>query len=332
MASRQADPGPGLAFIVAAPRSGTTWLQTALNAHPQICCTELRLFGEHFDVVLDDGQDRPRLRCTLDRYVRALVEPMPLEPLALGPKDARGVLTDLLARTLAGFVRTTCGKSLVIDKVTPYEGTSAHVVRSIERTFPGARIVRLVRDPRDVVVSGVHHWLTKRLAGAEADAFERRRRAALVGGEPIVLERLCSDDEIRSWTRQWVEPIRALRGRPGTIELRYERMIAGLTGELGRLCAHLGADTGASVLEGCARAASFEAMSGGRRAGQGVPGAHVRRGVAGDWRRWLTRRDAEIIDGLAGSELVELGYEPDRAWIGALPESLGEPTDATART
>ena len=36
-------------------------LQRLLNAHPEVCCVERRLFGEYADFVQDDGQDEPRL-------------------------------------------------------------------------------------------------------------------------------------------------------------------------------------------------------------------------------------------------------------------------------
>ena len=60
---------PAYNFIIAAPRSGTTWLSRMLNAHPEVYCVERRLFGEYADFVHDRGKDQPRLRVTLDKYV-----------------------------------------------------------------------------------------------------------------------------------------------------------------------------------------------------------------------------------------------------------------------
>ena len=52
-------------FIIASPRSGTTWMSKMLNAHPNIFCVERRLFGDYADLVLDEGANKPRLRVTL---------------------------------------------------------------------------------------------------------------------------------------------------------------------------------------------------------------------------------------------------------------------------
>ena len=37
-------------FVISAPRSGSTWLQRALNEHPQVFCTEHRLFGRFCEI------------------------------------------------------------------------------------------------------------------------------------------------------------------------------------------------------------------------------------------------------------------------------------------
>jgi hypothetical protein len=42
-----------LFFIGGAPRSGTTWLQQMLDAHPAICCRGEGLFLHHFAVPLE---------------------------------------------------------------------------------------------------------------------------------------------------------------------------------------------------------------------------------------------------------------------------------------
>ena len=60
-------------FIIAAPRSGTTWMSKMLNAHPRVFCVERRLFGNYADFILDQGNDEPRLRVTLDKYLRSML-------------------------------------------------------------------------------------------------------------------------------------------------------------------------------------------------------------------------------------------------------------------
>jgi hypothetical protein len=56
-------------------------------------------------------------------------------------------------------------------------------------------------------------------------------------------------------------------------------------------------------------------MSGGRRRGDDAPGAHVRKGVVGDWRQYFTHEDAVRFDEIAGERIVSCGYEMDARWF-----------------
>jgi hypothetical protein len=56
-----------------------------------------------------------------------------------------------------------------------------------------------------------------------------------------------------------------------------------------------------------------------------MPGAHVRKGVVGDWRRYFTRADAEAFERIAGETLRACGYERDASWVHARPEYLNLP-------
>jgi hypothetical protein len=69
-------------------------------------------------------------------------------------------------------------------------------------------------------------------------------------------------------------------------------------------------------------ASSFERMSGGRRRGEDAPGAHVRKGVVGDWTRYFTAADAERFHRISGDVLTAWGYEPDASWIATRPTVL----------
>ncbi len=297
-----------LAFVLGAPRSGSTWLMRSLGAHPEVHATEHRLFGPHHDEVLDDGTDRPRLRITLDRYADAHSKHVNLCGTGLDAAGARERLIRELAGALHRFDRDTSGKPVIVDKITPYPGTAAHVAERLARVFPSAPVVGLIRDGRDVVTSGAHHWLNKQLAGTVRQA-------------PGTPGRFFDDDTVESWASLWAECTDAA-SRANT-SVRFESMLADQHAELARIFEAIGVRADHDVLDLCVSAGSFERAA-GRPRGTHVATAHTRKGISGDWRRVFTRRDGEIFDEHAGAWLESMGYA-DRSWWRALPETLRQP-------
>jgi Wzt C-terminal domain/Sulfotransferase domain len=58
----------------------------------------------------------------------------------------------------------------------------------------------------------------------------------------------------------------------------------------------------------------FEKLTGGRRQGDEDISAHERKGVAGDWRNYFTRRISRSFKSRYGGLVVETGYEQDLNW------------------
>ena len=275
-------------IIISAPRSGTTWLLQALNAHPEVYATELRAFGEYVDLVQDQGTPKPRLRITLDRYVDALLQPHQWGPL--GP--SREVVGDELLRgiyaTIYDHALARSGKRVFVDKLTPYLGTAARAVTSIARLFPDARVIMLVRDGRDVAVSGVMHWLTKHVVGDRGTDRQRQRRAFFLEHATESPERLFTDAELEEWASLWRQPIEAIRsprfGSGSVSSFATKTWCAtSASSSIGSVSSWALTPT-RLIIKRCVDASTFEVMSGGRRRGDDAPGQHVRKGVVGDWR------------------------------------------------
>lgn len=314
------------AFVISSPRSGSTWLKQALNAHPEIFCTENRLFGSHFDVVrgLDDTS---RLRVTLDAYVDALLQPFNTRDLDATPGEVREELLGVMANAIMLYARERSGKRIVVDKVTPYLDTAEAVVQAITRHFPDAPIVYLVRDGRDVLTSGVFHWLTKAYAGDHASDHQARRRRLFVDGDTSVqLDRFFTDDEIDTWTTYWRQPLQTIglaRESHRVRIMKYESMSEDFVHELEALFTFLNASPASNFVAACVERSSFRSMSGGRERGDADPTAHVRKGVVGDWRQYFTRADGERFHAQTGAQMIATGYVNDESWIDDLPETLG---------
>jgi hypothetical protein len=316
-------------FIISSPRSGTTWLVRALNAHPELYATELRAFGEYADLVHDLGATQPRLRITLDKYVDALLKSHVWEGLAPSRSAMQDRFVEAFYTTVAKDALARTGKPVFVDKITPYLGTSDRVATTIARLFPDAKVIMLVRDGRDVAVSGVMHWLTRRMNGVILSEHQRQRQAFFLEHAGAPPARFFSDTELEEWARHWREPIDAVTTHLGEKAhvVRYEDMSRDLATELRRMCERLGIDASPSAIDRCVAESTFEVMSGGRRRGEDSPGAHVRKGVVGDWQSYFTAADAAIFDRVAGRTLIDQGYEPDPEWTMRLPRDLASDRD-----
>ena len=312
-------------FVLAAPRSGTTWLVQALNAHPEVYATELRAFGEYVDVVHDQGAHKPRLRITLDEYVNALLQPHQWAPLGSSREVVRDEILFELYGTIQRQALRRTAKRVFVDKLTPYLGTSDLAVSTIARLYPNAKVIRLTRDGRDVAVSGVMHWLTKSIAGQALSVEQRMRRAFFLDGGQEAPPRFFTDTELTDWASHWRQPMDALDTHGGSFNLfdvRYEAMSANAACELTRMLHFLEVSTDSAVVQQCVSASTFEVMSGGRGRGEDAPGQHVRKGIVGDWRRLFTTADATLFDRVAGARLIECAYEADSDWVAQAPGQL----------
>lgn len=304
-------------FVVSSPRSGSTWLKQALNSHPAIHCTENRLFGPHFDVVLDGPEKQPRLRITLDAYVEALKKSLSTDQIDMSDEQLRRRLTHVLARTLLKTEQEISGGKLVVDKFTPYVGTAKVAVEKLRDVFPNAKFVHLVRDGRDVATSGVFHWLNKTLEGSVEEIEIENRNSFFRSEKGLPPKRFFTDSELTEWAQTWAEPTNVmldLGKQSSVLTLRYEQMLNDMQGELRRFFQFAGVRGSAKTMEKCVADSSFEKMSGGRKRGDERPTAHIRKGISGDWKNYFTRQDANLFTELTGSLLCELGYESDTTW------------------
>lgn len=325
--SRRHFPTPNVAdakivFVIAAPRSGTTWLQRVLNEHPDITCGENRLFGSYFDVVLNSAD--PKLRVTLDCFAKTLGDRTAKQDLGISPSDYADELIAEFSQIAFQKWRRYSGKHILVDKITPYPGTAHEVASQLQRFYPEAGVIQLIRDGRDVATSGVFHWMNRTLVGRKLSLAQLQRDEFYDSTAQGNLSRFFTDEEIRTWTSTWSEPIVAVNDVFGqnVLNIRYERMIENLADELSRICEFVGARTNRQVLSRCVKHSSFHRMSGGRARGVADPAAHVRKGIVGDWKNYFTRHDGELLQAGSASLLQDLGYETDADWPLTLPGTL----------
>lgn len=181
-------------------------------------------------------------------------------------------------------------------------------------------VLVLWRDGRDVMVSWYHHCMFKN-ERENAPLVEKVRSDLRFDDYEDVRGNLPEFIEY-SFTRQrhprfsWADFARVWHGREGISYVRYEDLRKDTPGELIRLVKELsGRELTPKRAAEIAEEFSFARMS-GRKPGVENKKSFMRKGVVGDWHNQFTRESREVFDHYAGKELVLLGYEKDRSWIG----------------
>lgn len=256
-------------FVCGAPKSGTTWLQRILDAHPEVSCSGEGHFIDRFSAPMAKVVSAYNAR--LIKEAAQVYEGRPYyQPVGQAEFDdvARGFI---LSRLTA---RADADTRWVGDK------TPAYVLHlnQLHRLFPEARFVHIVRDPRDVAVSTMAH---SQRAGL--------REAFVAGSEH---HRLSLEAAMANWTRALSAVDAFAAARPGRVhEVHYRDLHADPVGQSERLFRFLGAPTPRVLLEQIAAATSFAALT-GRQPGEEDPSSFLRKGVPGDWK---TRLDPESV-------------------------------------
>lgn len=186
-----------LVFVVGSPRSGTTFLASAIGSLPGF---------------VDLGEVAP---------LKAAIP----ELSALPPEQAAPRLRRVLAvsRRL-GFVG-----SLRAVEQTP---ETAFVVTAVRRAFPDAQIVHIVRDGRDVVCSLLERgWLSAGRSGEEDDARRPYGVEPRFWVEPERAGEFSRATDARRAAWAWRRYVTAARtAGVGALEVRYERLASDPTG------------------------------------------------------------------------------------------------------
>lgn len=267
-------------FVGGMPRSGTTWIQQLLDAHPALVC----LGESHFanDLV-------PHLCRTVEAYNQRRAERHATwAPTVKGPSEP--MLVPALRAAFVALVQAnlgdkTAGALVAIGEKTPDNLMRLPLIRAI---FPKARFVHVIRDGRDAAVSG----------------FDRFRSAL----DPSMSRAQYVSEYARNWATRIAQARALPHGRDTCLEVRYEAMHDTPEAEVTRLLCFLGAQADASTVAHCLEAARFERLSGGRQRGDIDVGSHYRRGEVGAWRDTLSREETAAFERIAGGMLDALGY------------------------
>ncbi len=307
-------------FAVGHGRSGTTWLERILNSHPEVLCKgSAMFFGKRRNLY----EGRKTLYAALEgsedlRLWHGMQANYWSERSYEGEMPG---MVKALADHVMGTALQESGKSIVGDRTPHYV---SHL-EEVKELYPEAKIIHIIRDGRDVAISNLHAvWNSARDRGGPVDLKPedlRRRDAYLEDPEGYLQsgESIFTEARVEELAHSWngvVSKGRADGNRlfgENYLELRYESLLENPVPELEKLFGFLGVSVDPSTLERIAEKNSFEKMS-GRKPGQEKPSSFFRKGVHGDWKNVLNKRDREVFKKHAGQLLIELGYERDQSW------------------
>ncbi len=279
---------PTMFFVCGCPKSGSTWVQLMLDRHPEISCageSQLVVLLQKFSRLIDEHN-----RFQRQRNHKIFGEIPTLAPFPeIERPDESSVYEALIERMLGRTVHKP-GVRAVGDK-TP--NIAEHLTWFQERV-PRGKFIHVIRDGRDVAVSGWHH-VRRTSTNPALDRRVAFREYALVAAQV--------------WRDTIAQARAAGAGMPGRyLEVRYEDLQARPETALASMLDFLEVSSDQALRADCVAAARFETMSGGRPAGQEETRAFLRKGVSGDWRNWFDPELNAAFISIAGTVLTALGY------------------------
>jgi hypothetical protein len=271
MAERQ------LFFVGGAPRSGTTWIQRILDAHPEVSCRGEGFFLNQLAVPLDAMMvARSKVLTAKNTTLFQSTGGFPLPASA----DTEHLAGTAILLALQQQMGTEACRA--VGEKTP---ENVFFFQRLKQLFPGAKFIGVARDPRDVLTSA-WHLFQKVPAGADEVAaktnFLKAAFPSLAEGARVMLD----------LTRRFPDD---------AVIVTYEAMVRDPVPLVARLFRLLGVPDDPAIVATCLERTSFAAATGGRPAGVEDRGAFYRKGVVGDWRSTLTPEMNRLI-------LQELGW------------------------
>jgi Sulfotransferase family/Glycosyl transferase family 2 len=269
-------------FIVGMPRSGTTLLAAMMGAHPRLMCGPETHF---FDYLPADSNSLCRRDDWPERAVDYLCSithaggSMPANYGLTRPELAAALFQrePSIASILDGLLELPLRRA---GKPRWVEKTPDHLpyVAQIRRYFPDSPIVRIIRDPRDVLASLVS------MPWGPASYFEG----------------------IRFWTDFDDRSAQFFAVDPNTHTLHYEDLVHSPETTLKELCRFLREPFDAAMLDTSESARFVNATN---EAWKGKVGEKIDASRVQAWRQKLTDDERRLVEALLGDRIRAYGYE-----------------------
>jgi Sulfotransferase domain len=177
----------------------------------------------------------------------------------------------------------------------------------------------VVRDPRDVIVSGYFSHLMSHPVGDRWPQLQRYRSSlqSLSKDEGILREMEFSGSTL--YAMLFWNP-----STPGVREIHFEDLIQDSEDRFCEVLEELRVlpnRVSETVVREIVGRHAFQVMSGGRQPGEENAAHHFRKGVPGDWRNHFKASHIDHFKKLFNPLLMKLGYETNESWSSEASEA-----------
>ncbi|MBI5822773.1 MAG: sulfotransferase [Chloroflexi bacterium] len=297
-------------FIFGHARSGTTLLLRLARLHPEVHGN----YQAHFftrQPLLKSLVNTPEAEEWLARKSNRWNQGRDLSPLVL-----RAAADFILERDAA-----RAGKMIVGDK-SPSSTIHGQAVRDMHTIYPDAKLVYIVRDGRDVLISERFRNFveeSKFLSAEDKRIIEdlRKDQTSFTNGARSIF----TETFIRRVAQGWVKNLQETENEAQRLYgknyfgMRYEDLLEKPFDEMSRFWKFLGVKKIAKSLDKSLRAemTSNPDEEWQAQRNEGIA-SFLPKGQAGNWQRLFTEKDKSIFKEAAGEMLVKWKYEKDLNW------------------
>ncbi len=298
-------------FICGHARSGTTLLARLIRLHPEVHCN----WQAHF--------------LTRRPLLKAMVDGREMEEWLTRRSNRWNHgrdLSPLVLRAAADFILERDarreGKSIVGDK-SPNTLLNGQSVRNMHAVYPDARLIYIVRDGRDVLISERFRNFVEESKFLTAEdrqiiAALRVDQSPFTTGERSIFTERWLRRAAKGWAANLTETEAEGRRLYGEryFQMRYEDLLAQPADEMRRVWEFLGVREIAPALEETLQAemSSNPDQTWQQQRNESIA-SFLPKGQAGNWRNIFTSRDRQIFNQIAGEMLVKWGYEKGGDWV-----------------
>ncbi len=293
-------------FLLGHARSGTTLLMRLARLHPDVHCN----YQAHFFTrkpLLKSLVDSPEIEEWLTRKSNRWNHGRDLSPLVL-----RAAADIIMERDAA-----RAGKRIVGDK-SPSSVIHGQAVRDLHAVYPDAKIVYIVRDGRDVILSERFRNFVEESKFLTA---EDKRIIADLRLDPAPFgdgrRSIFTETFIRRTAGDWAHDLQETEAEARRLfgdrfyALRYEDLLAHPFEEMKKVWQFLGVEAEPSleraILEEMRSNPDEEWQS---RRNEDIA-SFLPKGQSGNWARLFSERDKSLFEQVAGHMLARWKYEPD---------------------
>lgn len=296
-------------FIFGHARSGTTLLMRLVRLHPEVHCN----YQAHFftrQPLLKSLVNTPEAEEWLTRKSNRWNQGRDLSPLVL-----RAAADFIMERDAARE-----GKRIVGDK-SPSSTIHGQAVRDMHAVYPDAKLVYIVRDGRDVLISERFRNLVEESKFLKAEDKHiigelRSDQSQFTNGTRSIF----TESVIRRVAKGWVTNLEETEAEGRRLfdrnyfSLRYEDLLTHPFDEMQKLWSFLGVQADLSIEKAILDEMSSNPDEEWQSKRNEDIASFLPKGQAGNWQRLFTARDKSIFKEVAGDMLVKWGYEKSGDW------------------